>query len=139
MKKTILFTLLLCLGIVSCVTSKKATKEKDTTQAMSERVERLHDTLRVTDSIYIKESSSIRSMGDTVLVENKIIEYRYRDRYRNLCDTVTKTDTIIKVKEVRVDAEKKSSVANLEFKGFILLAVFVSFVIFTYYGKDRLF
>lgn len=57
------------------------------------------DSVKYHDSIYIKEVEK----GDTVIR----IEYRYKDRYiyKQMLDTIIKTDTIVKAVEVPVEVK----------------------------------
>ena len=87
------------------------------------------DTAYVKDSVYIKEMIK----GDTV----KVVEYRYRDRFRyiNTTDTVAIRDTVSVVHEVVVEktVAKMNSIQSAFFwlgmLTFILLIGYVAYLV----------
>ena len=97
------------------------------------------DTIRVTDtrvdSVTRYDSICVRIENDTLYIE----KVRYRDRYRNIRDSVyiSKTDTITVVKEVEM--EKTLTFRDrfkIRFGGYaigLLLAIVVAIILYIYY------
>ena len=88
--------LMLILMVTSCKEIQYVTvPEVHTEYVYRDRV----DSVKYHDSIYIKEVEK----GDTVIR----IEYRYKDRYiyKQMLDTIIRTDTIVKAVEVPVEVK----------------------------------
>ena len=95
MKNIILYILLLLL-IYSCKTTKYVEVPKEIIKTESK-------TNIKYDSIYVKDSISIKSINDTIFIEKTKIY----NKYKNIVDTVIKVDTLKETKVITNEVTKE--------------------------------
>ena len=95
MKNIILYILLLLL-IYSCKTTKYVEVPK-------EIIKTEYKTNIKYDSIYVKDSISIKAINDTIFIE-KIKIY---NKYKNIVDTIIKVDTLKETKVITNEVTKE--------------------------------
>ena len=116
----VIFTIIFC-SLTGCKTTEYITvPEVHTEYVYRDRV----DTSYVKDSVYIREQIK----GDTV----KVVEYRYRDRYREIwrTDTIIQQDTISVVHTQVV--EKTVAKMNSLQSAFFWLGLLAFFIVIGY-------
>ena len=116
----VIFTIIFC-SLTGCKTTEYITvPEVHTEYVYRDRV----DTSYVKDSVYIREQTK----GDTV----KVVEYRYRDRYREIwrTDTLIQQDTISVVHTQVV--EKTVAKMNSLQSAFFWLGLLAFFIVIGY-------
>lgn len=116
----VIFTIIFC-SLTGCKTTEYITvPEVHTEYVYRDRV----DTSYVKDSVYIREQTK----GDTV----KVVEYRYRDRYREIwrTDTIIQQDTISVVHTQVV--ERTTNKMNSLQSAFFWLGLLAFFIVIGY-------
>lgn len=95
MKKLIIYILIL-LCLYSCKTTKYVEVPKEV-------IKTEYKTNIKYDSIYVKDSISIKSINDTIFIEKTKIY----NKYKNIVDTIIKVDTLKETKVITNEVTKE--------------------------------
>ena len=123
--KALLF-LMIAMLLVSCGTSSKTIKQKESRDSASVRTEFVWLTKKVHDSIYLRDSVFVEKRGDTVYLN----KWRTRYRERLVHDTIiVETTDTIRIKKWQVKEVLKSPSFFQMWRAYIIGAMAILFII----------
>ena len=123
--KALLF-LMIAMLLVSCGTSSKTIKQKESRDSASVRTEFVWLTKKVHDSIYLRDSVFVERKGDTIY-QNKW-RTQYRERLVHDTIIVEMTDTL-RIKERQVKEVLKSPSFFQMWRAYIIGAMAILFIL----------
>lgn len=123
--KALLF-LMIAMLLVSCGTSSKTIKQKESRDSVSVRTEFVWLTKKVHDSIYLRDSVFVERKGDTVYLN----KWRTHYRERLIHDTIiVETTDTIRIKKWQVKEVLKSPSFFQMWRAYIIGAMAILFII----------
>lgn len=119
LSKVIFWTLVVmtCILVASVMTGCKSIPNVATVTEIRDRVQ--HDTVTIADSVYV--SKYIRERGDTVLMMDTFVYYKYLDKYKY----VHTTDSIPYEVQIEVPVRKRNWYDKMTARGFWVLLFIV--------------